>query len=40
MGLSWVSARSGSVRARQRCDWIGAGEMGRDAGPVVEEDPR
>jgi hypothetical protein len=40
MGLSPVSAKSGSVGARQRCDWVGTGEMGRGAGPVREGETR
>jgi hypothetical protein len=40
MGLSRVSAGLGSAGARQRCDWVGAGEMGRGAGPVWKEEMR
>jgi hypothetical protein len=40
MGLSRVSTGSGSVGGRQRCDWVGAGEMGHGDGPVWEGETR
>jgi hypothetical protein len=40
MGLSRDSAGSGSVGTRQRCDSVGAGEMGHDAGPKQKKETR